>query len=1205
VRRLGDFVLLDELGRGGMGVVFRARQEALGRIVAVKILPSFAGLDREAVARFRREAETAAKLSHPGIVPVFAVGEEQGTYFYAMGLVNGPSLESVLGELEGRNASRLLGTLAEETSLGERCPAFTRSNSPAAAVGARYPASCAAIALDLANALCVAHHANVIHRDLKPSNVLLAPSGRPMVVDFGLARDQGAVGLTQSGDAIGTPSYMAPEQAYGLKDLDARVDVYGFGATLYEMLTLRPPFDGAHAADIMRRILEEEPVPVRAINARVPRSLANIVHKCLAKDRDARYPAMEAVEHDLRAFLDGRATTAQAPSPWQRTASFCTRHRRGIGVAAATTAVLSLAGVVAGMWSASRAHQEGLTRLDQAGIQLLERADLEAAQESYGRAEQLLADPQAVLAGRLRHLEAAFGAWYERVDKRPWLERLLATIPPDQRPPSWHLLERRLHGEAECRLDGTLIDAETTATLMRFTGERFEPVPGGWPKDGMLASGDYVVHLERPGLAPTAVAFTVERDAPQTVFVPRFDVGSVEEHEVVVASAGADGHCFVLARSELSGAQFHALIKDLSPAQRAEFDAVIADDPRLPVHDLSLRQARILAALAGGHLPSRAEFELAARATVSAAAMPYPWGKTFADRCVSADPVRASRPDPVAGRAEGASPFGVLHLVGNVAEIVAAGAERVARVVGGDFLSRPEQLTIDAGEPIAGPDRAVRRAGVRVARCLSGYGEAAGGAPAGEAKVDADARLDELWRAGTEVVLNEWDFGAKGDARLRLRLAGFHKGDGQLDVPLSTPGFLQTGAPRCRLGSAAVEPQRRTGLGGETTWLRVPTDSLVKRQLFRLEIETALVPLSGLLGRADGYVLHVPLKAVGSMPVCYRLVLPPRSVVDQVDPPARRSMQKDRPVLVWEFGSDGSGVRSFAGVVRFRQDGFLCRQWPTRGEAMGVVTELCTAMQARDSAALGRLLAPSFLLLPSGAGRDDLCSRGRSTHEWFDHLRFVDVTAVGDVVTAELLADWHVAENGTERQAADWPLRVHWQRDGEAVRVLQVSPATRGDSGCIDAGGVYVNDELLLRIEPAETFTLSRTAGHLAPMQVELSHATDPDCFVMVLGVFEERDGDELATWQRLADGFHTIGGDERCLGRGAGRFGTYAAEQEEWLFTARDCITRERWLEVSAGRRRVLLRLVAKGPSAEAATAQFEAAQPWFSAVLPRIRLE
>src|SRR5690606_9824466 len=198
--------------------VYRARQTSMGRLVALKVLPGFVGLDPDSVARFRREAEAAGRLSHPGIVPIFHVGEDQGIHFYAMELVEGPSLESLLDSLDGRVPERLLASLFEETALVEACPGLREPLAQhSLSGGARYARSCAAIAADVAAALEVAHRGGVVHRDLKPSNILIHRSGRPVLADFGLARDEQTVGLTQSGDALGTPSYMAPEQACGSK----------------------------------------------------------------------------------------------------------------------------------------------------------------------------------------------------------------------------------------------------------------------------------------------------------------------------------------------------------------------------------------------------------------------------------------------------------------------------------------------------------------------------------------------------------------------------------------------------------------------------------------------------------------------------------------------------------------------------------------------------------------------------------------------------------------------------------------------------------------------------------------------------------------------------------------------------------------------------------------------------------------------------
>ncbi|MCA8943904.1 MAG: serine/threonine protein kinase, partial [Planctomycetes bacterium] len=498
-RRLGDFTIQCELGRGGMGVVYRARQESMGRIVALKTLPSFVGMDHDAVARFRREAEAAGRLSHPGIVPIFAVGEAEGVHYYAMELIEGPSLSSLIESLADREPERLLGTLAEE------CEGFQETaNRSMSLSGSRYAYSCAAIVADLASALTTAHRGMVIHRDIKPSNVLIRETGTPVLVDFGLARDEMSVGLTQSGDALGTPAYMAPEQARGEKDLDARVDIYGLGALLYEMLTLRPPFDGAHPGEIMRKIVDTDPIPVRQLNPRVPPDLEKIVHTCLAKQADDRYAAAEALEMDLRAFLDGREVVARKPRIIDRVRRVLRRDRRAVAVGAAVLFVSAVAFGVVGLVADRRSEREGTAALADA-LRFGRAGDVQAQQEAYGRALALL-DPSAVAVAREEHLPIVFEALYA---KREFdvLRDLLDSWPNGQRDAVWSQIDRRLRG-----IGSLSVEAPSSATVeLRRVGESLGPWKS-FENGTSLPIGDVLVRVAAPGEADVVHRVTIERD---------------------------------------------------------------------------------------------------------------------------------------------------------------------------------------------------------------------------------------------------------------------------------------------------------------------------------------------------------------------------------------------------------------------------------------------------------------------------------------------------------------------------------------------------------------------------------------------------------------------------------------------------------------------------------------------------------------------
>jgi serine/threonine-protein kinase len=359
--RLGDFRILRELGRGGMGVVYEAEQESLGRRVALKVLPDAALTDARQVLRFRREAKAAARLHHTNIVPVFGVGQQDGYHYYVMQLIPGMGLDAVLQELRrmrtgtgatgvpadrvdsrdgvsiaavaeailtGRfsmpqpdgGPSRPVSTATATVDLAGTAPAepATSSVSPPGASSATlswvdgdgpFFRSAARIGLQVAEALEYANRQGVLHRDIKPSNLLLDPQGNVWVADFGLAKAADTEDLTHSGDIVGTVRYMAPERFAG--KCDARSDVYALGLTLYELLALRPAFEGADRQAIIHRVINEAPEPLRKLVPHLPRDLETIIAKAISREPAGRYASAAALAEDLSRFLEDRPIKAR------------------------------------------------------------------------------------------------------------------------------------------------------------------------------------------------------------------------------------------------------------------------------------------------------------------------------------------------------------------------------------------------------------------------------------------------------------------------------------------------------------------------------------------------------------------------------------------------------------------------------------------------------------------------------------------------------------------------------------------------------------------------------------------------------------------------------------------------------------------------------------------------------------------------------
>jgi serine/threonine protein kinase/formylglycine-generating enzyme required for sulfatase activity len=413
-RRIGGYLLKDQIGRGGQATVYLAEDSRLHRNVALKVFHRSTGRTLEDLLRFRREAEAASRLHHPGICPVFGAGEEDDCAWIAMAWIDGETLAAKIARARnhGGSSSPVLATPSETGLAGERATDTTRMR---AAVGSAELRAVMRLFEAAARVLHVAHEAGVVHRDVKPNNIMVTPSLEPVLLDFGLASDSHSeIGtVTREGDVFGTPAYMSPEQISRKRGrVDRRSDIYSLGASLYETLTLRRPFEANGREALYRAILFEEPPDPVGLRKRIPRDLALVIATAMAKDPNRRYQTALEFAEDLRRVLAYEPIKAQPPGAWTKLRRWAQRNPALTGALGAALLLLfaGLGVSLALLSHARRALDESRILSDLRSIPNLERVaeeDLWPVHPSKAAAiAEWLADAEELLASVPGHRAA-------------------------------------------------------------------------------------------------------------------------------------------------------------------------------------------------------------------------------------------------------------------------------------------------------------------------------------------------------------------------------------------------------------------------------------------------------------------------------------------------------------------------------------------------------------------------------------------------------------------------------------------------------------------------------------------------------------------------------------------------------------------------------------------------------------------------------
>ncbi|MBI1852783.1 MAG: SUMF1/EgtB/PvdO family nonheme iron enzyme [Planctomycetes bacterium] len=726
---LGDFRIVRELGRGGMGVVFLAEQVSLHRLVALKLLGTPSTQRYETVERFRREAEIAARLHHPNLVSVYAVGERQGYCFFAMEYVEGVTLARLLARLREFGAERLADVdvaaiTAELAGAPTAEPDATPTPPPTPTRHFGYFGTVARIVAELADGLAYAHARGVIHRDVKPSNILLTRELAPQLADFGIARDLGQKTLSLTGDLVGTPYYMSPELAMaGRIPVDHRTDVYSLGVTLFEMLALAVPFPGSSSAEVLRKILLEPTPSPRRFNSRVPRDLQVIALKAMEKDPGHRYANANEMAEDLRRFLRFEPILARTPGPVVIAARFLKRHRVGV----ATTVALLISASTTGAYVVSKIKAARLeTRIEEARD--LTKQGTPESPWPWLRAEILWRSILDDTGGTLAEASVALDAVTRdiRIAKERFVERGTALLAGPGNLPTNHLYAGRAFDSALRLLGDDPVGNEAANIRSHrdaawgFRSVTITSNPPGAPVDvhpiddatgdilfglsisressnvWMLHDGSYWIVVGDTPASFAEYEWIVSSDPPSwtlearlrrtddvvqgMIAVPagQYRVGmpveepNVPQCELPVTDVSVPA--FYIDRTEVSNEEYARFVRETGHAAPKSFENGQPQNgtERKPVVNVTWFDACAYAQWAGKRLPTEIEWEITARGP---AGFVYPYGNDYrrgVANVLDGDVAEAGHElvDVDAMPESASRPFGAVNMVGNADEWV-------------------------------------------------------------------------------------------------------------------------------------------------------------------------------------------------------------------------------------------------------------------------------------------------------------------------------------------------------------------------------------------------------------------------------------------------------------------------------------------------------------------------------------------------------